>query len=131
MAENISTGIKMTVEEFEAGLKKLSTLKASEAFAHLNEAIIYFNHHIVNGKIVQISNTNCVNVVQKVEEFLVSGRLSAAESSKVKNIFELEKTFGKSFLTYSISSLKNIMKEGERGIIYGFKGPISTDMFLM
>lgn len=123
MAENINTGIKMSAKEFEEGLKKLSKIKASEALEHLNEALIYFNHHIINGRVVQISNTNCINVVKNIEEFLATGKLSAAEPSKVQNIFELEKIFGKSFLTYNISSLNKIMLEGERGIIYGFRGP--------
>ena len=118
MAENISTGIKMTVEEFEAGLKKFSTLKTSEAFEHLSDAIIYFNHHIVNGKIVQISDINCVNVVEAVEEFLRTGKIKTAQASHYQDILKLENIYKGNFLTMGVPSIKNIMKEGERGIIF-------------
>lgn len=72
MAENIDTYIKMSVQEFEAGLKALQETKitSENAMDYLDDALIYFNHHILNGKIVQVSNKNCVNVVQAMEDFL-------------------------------------------------------------
>ncbi|GAB0155002.1 hypothetical protein CHRYSEOSP005_02620 [Chryseobacterium sp. Alg-005] len=93
MAENINACITMTVEEFEEGLKKLSKIKPEEALEYLDDAMIYFNHHIVDGKIVQASNTNCVNVVQKVDEFLKTGKISKAAASGAQEYYVLEKLY--------------------------------------
>jgi len=122
MADNLSVpGIRMTVEEFESGLLRLSKIRPRDAFKHLDEAIIYFNHHVVDGKILQVADENCVNVVECVEEFLKTGKLITAKPSKVQNIEKLEKIYNATFKTQSIPSTKNVMKEGERGIIYGIK----------
>ena len=122
MAENINTGIKMTVEEFEEGLKKLAKIKPEEALEHLDDALIYFNHHVVNGRIVQIGDENCVNVVEVLENYFKSGKITAAKYSTVQNISKLQDIFNNTFLPMSIPSIKNVMKEGERGIVFGFRG---------
>lgn len=122
MADNLNVpGIKIKVEEFETGLLRLSKIRPRDAFKHLDEAIIYFNHHVIDGKILQIGDKNCVNVVECVEEFLKTGKIRSAKPSKVQNIEKLQKIFKNDFLTQSIPSTKNVMKEGERGIIYGIK----------
>lgn len=127
MAENIPTGIKMTVEEFEAGLKALqeTNITAKNAIEYLEKVRIYFNHHVVNGKIVQVASHNCVNVVQVVEEFLRTGKILTAKPSKAQAYYLLEKLYGKSFMTYSLSTLRaqeKIMKEGDRGILLCQRG---------
>ena len=125
MAENINTAFRMTVKEFEAGLVKLSKIKPNEAVKYLDEALIYFNHHVVGGKVVQISDRNCVNVVQKVEEFLETGKISTALVSDAQNYTVLQNKFGKTFLPIdSLKTLENIqyMKEGERGILLCIRG---------
>ncbi|MEC4004909.1 hypothetical protein OX283_009600 [Flavobacterium sp. SUN052] len=123
MAENISVpNLKITVEEFEQGIIKLSKIKSSEALNYLDEALIYFNHHVVNGKIVQIGDENCVNVVEVVEDFLKTGKLNVAKYSTFQEITKLENIYNNKFLTMSIPSTKNVMKEGERGIIFGYRG---------
>ena len=122
MAENINTGIKITVEEFEAGLKKLAKIKPEEALDYLDEALIYFNHHIVEGKIVQISNTNCINVVQSVEDFLRTGKITKAISSKPQGYFTLAEKYKGTFLTYNFSTLNKVIKDGERGILLCERG---------
>ncbi|TDP60089.1 hypothetical protein [Flavobacterium dankookense] len=121
MAENISTRIKISVEEFEEGLLKLSKIKPKEALEHLDEALIYFNHHVVDGKILQVSNTNCVNVVESVEGFLKTGKIVLAKPSRIQYIKKLEDIYKNTFLSMGIPSIKKVMKEGERGIIYGIK----------
>lgn len=118
MAENIFQPIKMSVDEFEAGLKRLSKIKPDEALENLDEAIKYFNHHVVDGRIAQVSDINCVNVVEVVEEFLRTGKIKLAQSSNAQNIFNLEKIYKRSFLEMKIPSIKAVMKEGERGIIF-------------
>ena len=123
MAENIQVpSIRMTVDEFENGLIKLSKIKPKEALNYLDDALIYFNHHIVNNKIVQIGDDNCVNVVKVVDEFLKTGKIRVADYSEVQNISNLEKIYPSIFLPMKIPSINNVMKEGERGIIFGFRG---------
>jgi hypothetical protein len=122
MAEDISVpNLNITVEEFNERLAKLSKIKPREAFKYLDEAIIYFNHHVIDGKILQIGDKNCVNVVECIEEFLKTGKIRTAKPSKVQNIEKLQKLFNNDFLTQSTPSTKKVMKEGERGIIYGIK----------
>ncbi|WP_312341249.1 hypothetical protein [Chryseobacterium binzhouense] len=124
MAEDISTGIKMTLEEFEEGYKALqkANITAKNAMKYLDKTMIYFNHHIVNGKIVQISDRNCVEVVKVLDEFLKTGKISKAPVSKAQNYFVLEKVYAKSFLSYNFSTLSKVMKEGERGILLCQRG---------
>lgn len=124
MAEDISTGIKMTLEEFEEGYKALqkANITAKNAMKYLDKTMIYFNHHIVNGKIVQISDRNCVEVVKVLDEFLKTGKISKAPVSKAQDYFVLEKVYAKSFLSYNFSTLSKVMKEGERGILLCQRG---------
>ena len=118
MAENIYTGIKMSLKEFEEGFKKISKLEPEEAIKYWEEAVKYFNHHVIDERIVQISDINCVNVVERFEEFLKTGKIKKAEPSDYQDISKLSTIYGGSFLTMSIPSIKNVMKEGERGIIF-------------
>ncbi|WP_288459546.1 hypothetical protein [uncultured Chryseobacterium sp.] len=135
MAENIDTGIKMSVEEFEAGWKALQEamdkgiITAENAMDYLDEALIYFNHHIVNGKIVQISNRNCINVVQAVEDFLRTGKINPATVSEAQKLRAITNKYGGTFLTLKIETLqnKNYFKVGERGILYCDRGPNDYD----
>ncbi|GAB2829218.1 hypothetical protein [Ferruginibacter profundus] len=120
MAENIKT--TKNVEQFLASAKKLEKIKPEEALKYLDEALEHFNYEVIDNAVVQISDRNCINVVQKVDEFLETGKISKAMPSKPRDIFELEEMYGKTFLTYKIPSLQNVMKEGERGIIFGNKG---------
>ncbi|MFY8186894.1 MAG: hypothetical protein ACOVLC_02930, partial [Flavobacterium sp.] len=122
MAENIKTF--KNVDAFLASAEKLAKLNitAKTALKYLDEALVHFNHRVVDGVLVQIGDRNCVNVVKVVDEYLKTGKIIKADLSDIQNIFELEKIYGKSFLTYKIPNLRNIMKEGERGIIFGDKG---------
>ena len=122
MAEDIPIRIKMSNEEFEEGLKRLSKISPEKALEHLDDALIYFNHHIVDGKIVQISDRNCVNVVQAVEDFLKTGKISIAKSSDAQSYHLLEKIYNSNFLTYNFSTLNKIIKENERGILLCERG---------
>lgn len=71
--------------------------------------------------VVQISDTNCAVVLQRVEEYLKTGKITKAIASDVCKIPKLENFFDKTFLTISIPSLGKIMKEGERGIVAGIR----------
>jgi len=59
------------VEEFEAGWKALQEaiqegkITAENALDYIYDVLPYFNHHIVNNELKMISDSNCVNVVQK------------------------------------------------------------------
>lgn len=117
MAENIITN--RNIDEFLESAKKLEKIPPNKILDYLDEALPHFNHYVKNGKVVQISDTNCVNVVQNVDEFLKTGKITKTIHSKAQNIFNLEKIYNKSFLTYKIPTLTKIMKEGERGIIFG------------
>ncbi|MBB4806735.1 hypothetical protein HNP38_002031 [Chryseobacterium defluvii] len=134
MADNLDTGInaQMTVKEFEEGLKKLSKIKPEKALEHLDEAMIYFNHHIVDGKIVQISDRNCVNVVQMVEDFLRTGKISVAKVSKAQEVPILMDKYGGHFLTVKLETINNsnYFKIGERGILLCERGPNDYDHVL-
>ena len=124
MAEDISTGIKMTLEEFEAGFKALqkANITAKNAINYIYDALPYFNHHVINGKIVQISDRNCVEVVKVLDEFLKTGKIRTAPASKAQDYFVLENLYGKSFLSYNFSTLSKVMKEGETGILLCQRG---------
>ena len=60
--------------------------------------------------------------MQEVENFLKTGKISKVSHSGFQNISVLENTYGSTFLTYKIPSLEKVMKDGERGIIFGFRG---------
>ena len=134
MAENIDTGIQMTVKEFEDGLEALIKVDITPATAmdYLQDALIYFNHHVVDGRVVQISNRNCVNVVQAVEDFLRTGKINAASTSEAQNIKIIMNKYGGDFLTLKIETLQNqaYFKVGERGILYCDRGPNDYDHVL-
>ncbi|MBL7730351.1 MAG: hypothetical protein JNM88_04170 [Chitinophagaceae bacterium] len=125
MAEKIKT--TRNVDKFLASAKKLENITPEEALEYLDEALVHFNHEVVEiageKMVVQISETNCINVVQKVEEFLKTGKISKASHCTPTDVFELDKIYPGFFKTFeNVSTLKNVMKEGERAIIYGDKG---------
>ncbi|RSC95046.1 hypothetical protein [Tenacibaculum singaporense] len=109
------------VKAFEEGLKKLSKISPKEAYKHLEEALPYFNHKVVNGEVIQVSDENCVNVVQVVEDYLRTGKVRLAEPSGFQSIFTLRDKYESFFQTLSIPKINEVMKEGERGIVYGIK----------
>ncbi|WP_431612210.1 hypothetical protein [Chryseobacterium sp. 'Rf worker isolate 10'] len=134
MAENIDTGIQMTVKEFEDGLEALikAEITPETAIDYLNDALIYFNHHVVDKKVVQISNRNCINVVQAIEDFLRTGKINVASTSEAQKLKVLTDKYGGYFLTLKIETLqnKNYFKVGERGILYCDRGPNDYDHVL-
>ncbi len=124
MAENIRT--TKNAELFKESAKKLSKIKPREALKYLDEALPHFNHKIDGDTVVQISDTNCSLIVQKVDEFLKTGKISKAAHCGPINILEISNKYKRAFITTTIPSLKNIMKEGERGIMYGNRGAHRT-----
>ncbi|GGB80295.1 hypothetical protein GCM10007424_20510 [Flavobacterium suaedae] len=120
MAENIRVSKDPEkVREFLEGLERLSKITPEEALDNIEEALIYFNHKVIDGEIVQISDTNCVNVVQAVVEFLKTGKIKIVKHSSYQNIGVLESLFEGIFFRKTIPQLGQSMKEGEIGIIYG------------
>ena len=91
---------------------------------YIYDVLPYFNHHIVNGEVVMISDSNCVNVVQKVVEYLMTGKFSTALHSKGQNVNILESIYNSSFTPTTIDELKKSMIEGEIGIIYCYKNQL-------
>ncbi|OBW39513.1 hypothetical protein AB670_04149 [Chryseobacterium sp. MOF25P] len=116
------------------GLQKLLAIKITpeNAMKYLDQALIYFNHHVVNGIVVQIADRNCVNVVQAVEDFLRTGKIIAAKSSEAQELIVLSNKYGGTFLTVKIDSIKNpnYFKVGERGILYCERGADDYDHVL-
>jgi hypothetical protein len=119
MAENLKTTIN--VEDFLSSAKRLENIRPEEALKYLDEALVHFNHEVVDGVVVQISDTNCAVVVQTVDDYLKTGKISKAEASKAWDLVDLENVYDKASLSISIPSLKNIMKESEMGIIVGVR----------
>lgn len=122
MAENIKTA--KNVDEFLASAERLAKLKITSktALKYLDEALEHFNYKVENGVVKQIGDHNCIEVVKVVDEYLKTGKITKTKYSEFQNINELEKIYNGTFLTYKIPSLKNVMKEGEIGIIFGDKG---------
>lgn len=108
-------------EEFLKNAKRLSNLKPEDALDNIMYALPHFNHSIVKGNVTRYIGDNCVNVVQVVEGFLRTGKIERAKPSKVQFIESLEDIYKETFLSYSLPSLSKVMKEGERGIIWGYK----------
>ncbi|MBB6370986.1 hypothetical protein [Chryseobacterium shigense] len=125
MAENLTPHISLTVEEFKAGLKVLeeTQITPENAIDYIYDVLPYFNHHIVNNEVVMISDSNCVNVVQKVIEYLATGKISSAMHSKGQNVEILEEIYGGEFsLPVKIEDIRTIdIAEGEIGIMYIYK----------
>ncbi|QQV02743.1 MULTISPECIES: hypothetical protein [Chryseobacterium] len=70
-----------------------------------------------------VSDSNCVNVVQKVVEFLKKGKISKPLKSKGQKVELLEEVYGSKFTKIAeIGDLKGIngMQDGEVGIIYAY-----------
>lgn len=131
MAENATPHISLSVEEFNAGLKALekTTITAENAIDYIYDVLPYFNHHIVDGEVVMISTSNCVLVVQKVVEYLMTGNISAALHIDGLEVNTLEAIYDNKFSVTTIEDLKSIdgMANGEIGIIYGYKSSSSTN----
>lgn len=133
MAENLPPNFSMKAEEFEAGWKALQEaivegkITSENAIDYIYEVLPYFNHHVVNGEVVMISNTNCVNVVKNVIEYLTTGELKTALPSEGQEVDLLEQIYNNKFKPTTLEDLKaeKGMKEGEIGIIFAYKN-IST-----
>jgi hypothetical protein len=121
MAQNIKT--TKDVKKFLESAKKLESILPDEALQYLDEALVHFNHEVIDGVVVQISDTNCLNVVQKVIDFLLTGKISKAPHSNIRPVTELEDIYNKTFLSISVPSLQKVMKNNEIGIIFGVRGP--------
>jgi len=125
MAENLTPHISLTVEEFKAGLKVLeeTEINAENAIDYIYDVLPYFNHYILNNEIVMVSDSNCVNVVQKVIEYLKTGNISQALHSDGQDVEVLEQIFENSFSSpVKIKDIRTIdMAEGEIGIMYIYK----------
>jgi hypothetical protein len=120
MAENIKT--TLNVEEFLASAKRLENIKPEEALKYLDDALIHFNHKVIDGVVVQIGDKNCAVVVQMVEDYLQTGKIKKAIPSKTWNYKDLENVYDKTGLRLdNIEKLNKLMKEGERGIAGAFK----------
>lgn len=118
MAENIKT-IK-NVDLFIASAERLASLNitAKNALEYLDEALVHFNHKVVNGVVEQIGDLNCANVVQVVEEYLKTGKITKAKPTTLTDINDLSKIYGGNYSRITLPSLEKTMKEGERGIIW-------------
>ncbi|WP_223557693.1 hypothetical protein [Chryseobacterium lathyri] len=125
MAENLTPHISLTVEEFKAGLKVLeeTEINAENAIDYIYDVLPYFNHYILNNEVIMVSDSNCVNVVQKVIEYLETGNISQALHSDGQDVEVLEQIFENSFSSpVKIEDIRSIdMAEGEIGIMYIYK----------
>lgn len=126
MAENIAT--TKNVDLFLASAERLASLNitAKTALKYLDEALPHFNHHVVDGVVKQIGNNNCVEVVKVVEEYLRTGKIVKAIYSERQLVVKLTQKYRGSFISKTIPEIKELMKEGERGIIYGIREPIKN-----
>jgi hypothetical protein len=134
MAEDIDMHIDMTPKQFYAGKQMLLDAKITRetAIDYLDDVLIYINHHVVNDKVVQISNRNCVNVVDAVEHFLRTGEIITASASGAQKSFVLANKYQGVFLTIKLETIKNALyfKKGERGILLCERGPNDYDHVL-
>ncbi|WP_375605590.1 hypothetical protein [Flavobacterium davisii] len=122
MAENVGT--TKNVDAFLASAERLSrlTITAENAMDYLDEVLIHLNHYVKDGKVIKVGDNNCVEVVQVVDHYLKTGQIVLAKYSEYQDIAVLEKIYDQTFLTYKLPNLKNVMKEGEIGIIFGDRG---------
>ncbi|WP_456437418.1 hypothetical protein [Psychroserpens sp.] len=111
-------------DDFLESAKRLSKIKPEQAIEYLDEALPHFNHYVDGDKVKQISDTNCVNVVVKIEEFLRTGKISKAKHSERQLVADLARKYNETFVNKKIPELETFMKEGELGIIYGIKEPV-------
>ena len=129
MAENIRT--TKNVDAFLASQARLATLKitSKNALKYLDEALPHFNHkvveNIVNGVVekvvVKIGDENCASVAKVVDEYLKTGKITKAEPIGLSGFDFFGKDVG-DFSQLSLLSMQKVMKEGERGIIFGELG---------
>nr|WP_321233930.1 hypothetical protein [uncultured Psychroserpens sp.] len=121
MSDN--AGVIRNADRFLASAARLAKIEitAKNALKYLDEVLPHFNHEIVNGAVVQIGNKNCVSVVEAVEEYLRTGKITKAKPVKRLDVKILEKKYDGKFNSTKLPVLVDIMQEGERGIIYGIK----------
>ncbi|MGH1383548.1 hypothetical protein [Kordia sp.] len=112
---------KWKVDDFLKEAKILAKIKPNEAFEHLDMALKHFNHTVVNGQIRKVSNTNCVNVVQVVEEYLRTGTITLAKHSKSQNKAVLSVKYNTTWtrLQKGLPELTEKLNDGDRVIIRG------------
>lgn len=126
-AKNIGlTSDPKKIKEFQEGLRKLSRVTQKDAYDNIYDALKYFNRKVEGNRIIQISDTNCVNVVQVVDEYLKTGKIRLANHSKPQTIDVLTNKYGGDFKRKTIKQLKLDMKENEMGIIFGNRGTGKT-----
>lgn len=112
---------KWKVDEFLKEAKLLSKIKPEEAIDYLDIALKHFNHTVVNGQIRRVSNTNCINVVQVVEEYFRTGVITLAKHSKPQNKSVLYVKYNTPWtrLNKGITELTEKLNDGDRVIIRG------------
>ena len=106
------------LEEIAGSINGIVKLGKLEDLDFLKNAINKFNFDDLGR---QISKTNCVNVVQSVDQYLKTGKLIKAEKSLRQSIGILENIYNRAFIRTRIPTLQLIMKEGETGIVYGIR----------
>jgi hypothetical protein len=125
----IASSDPVKVKQFEEGLKRLEklNLKANpeKAIDYLEDAMPYFNHEVVDGKIVQISKTNCGNTVEVLRNFIRNGVLDPAAKSGLQSTEDVAAKFGfGSFQESKLIRMNEILEEGQEIVIYGVKQKI-------
>ena len=123
MAENLAT--TKNVDLFLASATRLESLNitAKTAMQYLDEALVHFNYQVIDDLVIQIGDKNCVYVVEAVEEYLRTGKIIKVIPSDVQSIYSLASKYKGTFLTKTIPQIGDLMKDGERGIIYGVRNP--------
>ncbi len=130
----VVTSNPVKVKAFEESFEKLNNLwlkgklTGDNAIEYLEEAIVHFNHKVVNGKVIQIDFTNCGNTVEALHNFLKSGRIIPAGKSS----FQSTKTVATKFkagrfndIGKNLDEIKRLnenpvlIRDGESFILYG------------
>lgn len=70
---------------------------------------------------MQIGDKNCISVVQAVDEFLKTGKITKANPTILEDISILRQKYDRSFITEKPINLQNILNDGDRGIIYAIR----------
>ncbi len=119
MAENLAT--TKNVDLFLASAARLESfnITGKSALQYLDEALVHFNHYVVDDVVFKIGDENCFSVAQVVDDYLKTGKITKAKPITLTDIDDLPKIYGGNYSRITLPSLQNIMKEGERGIIWG------------
>ncbi|WP_299105558.1 hypothetical protein [uncultured Tenacibaculum sp.] len=116
------TPTRIDAKEFLESARKLAKINPEQALEYLDEALKHFNHYVKDNKVYKVSNLNCVNVVQVVDDYLKTGIIKLAKPTKdFLPVSILRDRYNRIFDKLTIPQMKNVIKEGERGIIYGVK----------